>query len=405
MCGWSALTSTAVGSRTSPIPSAFPRVHVATVHRYPLLRCATRLVSPIYPSIPNLLAARSTTGLAASVAPLAAIAHAHRVSFASTSSTVSRPGQTRRQRHLRFRAVGARHPLRAGPRRRRWDQHPYLRERGLRPIHVHSLCGPPVGHVKPIHHGLLMFARAAPPGSRLLATAHPPEPTLRTWATLAPSRTIRVVLINDSPDRPATLAIRTPADATPTASLTRLLAPGLAATTDVTLAGQTFGTRTTTANPTGDFTVAAVEPIKRRYVITLPAASAALLTVPERRPDGRRTILASCPFRLKPAPSSTLQPRDEQDSCASNVASRGDRGGMPSARGPTCAGSTPGRGLRIRAAARVIARRSLRALDTRRHARSGTRAARRDDGARTRAPGRQRRNRPGLVRLLGERRV
>jgi Glycosyl hydrolase family 79 C-terminal beta domain len=261
--------------------SAFPRVQVATLHRYPLLRCGTRPGSPIYPTIPNLLAARSTVGLAASVAPLAAVAHAHGALFRLDEfNSVACRGK----RGVSDTFASALWVL---------DTLFGLAHVGVDGINVHTsengaydpfTFNRSAGHwfaqVKPIYYGLLMFARAAPPGSRLLATTHPAEPALRTWATLAPDRTVRVVLINDSPDRSATLTIRAPFGATTTARLTRLLAPGLAATTDLTLAGQTFGTRTATANPTGAFKAATVAPIKRRYVITLPAASAALLTVP-----------------------------------------------------------------------------------------------------------------------------
>jgi hypothetical protein len=263
--------------------STFRRVQVATVHRYPLLRCGIRPGSPLYPTIPNLLAARSTIGLAGSVAPLAAVAHAYRVQFRLDEfNSVACRGK-RGVSDTFASALWALDTLFA------------LVHVGVDGINIHTSengaydpftfsrsAGHWFGQVKPIYYGLLMFARAAPPGSRLLATAHPVAPALRTWATLAPGGTVRVVLINDSSDRSATLAIRAPFDATTTARLTRLLAPGLAATTDVTLAGQTFGTTTTTANPTGAYKAAVVEPIKRRYVITLPAASAALLTVPGR---------------------------------------------------------------------------------------------------------------------------
>jgi hypothetical protein len=137
--------------------------------------------------------------------------------------------------------------------------------------------------VEPMYYGLLMFARAAPPGSRLVRTYAPTSAgnALRTWATRATDGTLRIVLINDSPGRALTLAIRPPAPG-PDATLERLLAPRLGATRDVTLAGQGFGSLTTTGTLSGVPTIGTIEPIQTRYVVTVPPASAALMTIGTR---------------------------------------------------------------------------------------------------------------------------
>jgi hypothetical protein len=261
--------------------SAFPRVRVATIHRYPLLRCGTKPGSPLYPTIPNLLAPPSTTGLAASVAPLAAVAGSHGIPLRLDEfNSVACRGK-RGVSNTFASALWVLDTLFA------------LARVGIDGVNIHTsdhgsydpfkfdrVGDHWIARVTPIYYGLLMFARAAPPGSRLLPTTQPSERTLHSWATIAPDGTIRVVLINDSPDHSATLVIRTPVGATGTGTLTRLRAPGLAAQTDVTIAGQTYGASTTTGNLTGTFRAARINPVNQHEVISLPAASAALLTIP-----------------------------------------------------------------------------------------------------------------------------
>jgi hypothetical protein len=266
-----------------PYLSAFPQVRVATVHRYPLIRCGTHPGSPTYPTIPNLLAARSTTGLAAGVARLAAVAHAAgvplRIDELNSVACHGEPGVSDTFASALWVLDALFALARVDVDGINIETFPNA---SYDPFAFTRSAGRWLGQIKPMYYGLLMFARAAPPGSRLLATAHQPEPALRTWATLSPGGTVNVVLINDSPNRPATLAVRAPLGATAPGRLTRLIAPGLATKTNVTLAGQTFGTETTTGNLTGAFKVATVQPIQQRYVINLPAASAALLTITTR---------------------------------------------------------------------------------------------------------------------------
>jgi hypothetical protein len=64
-----------------------------------------------------------------------------------------------------------------------------------------------------------------------------------------------------------------------TASVERLLAPRLGATAGVTLGGQSFGAVTTTGQLAGTPQLAMVKPRGGAYTVSLPAGSAALLTV------------------------------------------------------------------------------------------------------------------------------
>ena len=259
--------------------AANPRVRQVTFHAYPLHRCYTPSSSPTYPTIANLLSPAAASSPAASVQGAVAIAHARgdplRVDELNSVSCKGARGVS----DVFASALWAPDTLF------------HLARVGVDGVNIHTLDGVPYepfafthsgdrwqAHVKPMYYGLLLFARAAPAGSRLLATFHAPVAGLRTWATKGRSGTLRILLINDSPTRPLTLAVRPPHPAR-SATLERLLADGLRATSGVTLAGQTFGAATATGKLSGALRSATVQPIQHRYVVHLEPASAALLTL------------------------------------------------------------------------------------------------------------------------------
>ena len=98
---------------------------------------------------------------------------------------------------------------------------------------------------------------------------------VRVWATRGRKGRTRVLLINESTNRRTIELSR--AGSRP-ATLERLRAPSLTSTSGVTLGGRSFGTRTTTGRLAGRSSIAKVRPSRGRYVFTLPAESAALLT-------------------------------------------------------------------------------------------------------------------------------
>jgi hypothetical protein len=57
-----------------------------------------------------------------------------------------------------------------------------------------------------------------------------------------------------------------------------LQAPDVAATSEVTLGGQSFGPQTTSGTLPGEARAASVSPFAGTYEVTLPPASAAMLT-------------------------------------------------------------------------------------------------------------------------------
>jgi Glycosyl hydrolase family 79 C-terminal beta domain len=140
-----------------------------------------------------------------------------------------------------------------------------------------------VGSVRPQYYGLLMFSQAAPPGARLLQVFGPGSGTLHSWATLgAGGRRIRVVLINDSLSTSTTVLVRAPGASGVPAALERLQAPSAHASGDVTLGGQSFGSQTTSGALRGRASVLQVASATGGYRVTVPEASAAMLTIAAR---------------------------------------------------------------------------------------------------------------------------
>jgi hypothetical protein len=141
---------------------------------------------------------------------------------------------------------------------------------GVDGVNIHTFA--------PMYYGMLMFARAAPSGSRLLSIRAPANRALRIWAVRAPDGSARITMINDSPAGTLMLAVRPP-QAGGAATLQRLTAPTLESRTGVAIAGQTFAPATTTGALTGTYKTTTLQPIQHRYVVELPPASAALLSV------------------------------------------------------------------------------------------------------------------------------
>jgi hypothetical protein len=132
--------------------------------------------------------------------------------------------------------------------------------------------------VAPWYYGALLFTQAAPAGSRLLPVTNATHADTRVWATLGRDRAVRVVAINDSTRSSARVLVRNPPGYGGRAgTIERLRAASAYATSGVTLGGRGFGRTTTGVAPTPR-----TQRIRRRdgaYAVTLPAASAALLTL------------------------------------------------------------------------------------------------------------------------------
>jgi hypothetical protein len=130
--------------------------------------------------------------------------------------------------------------------------------------------------VEPDYYGLAMFAQAAPADARLLKVSPSGARGLKLWATRAPDGTIRVAAINEGTSA-RMIALRAPAAVRGPGTLERLEAPGIGATGQVTLAGQTFGAET--GRLVGRRRTESVAPRDGRYLFAVPSASGAMLTL------------------------------------------------------------------------------------------------------------------------------
>jgi Glycosyl hydrolase family 79 C-terminal beta domain len=261
---------------TGQFLAAEPRVRLVTVHAYPVQTCDLPPSSPEFPTIAHLLEPRATTGLADGIAAAVALAHARhlpvRVDEMNTDSCGAAPG-------ISDAFVSALWAL---------DALFEMARVGADGINLHTYPGATyqlftfrrgrrgwTATVAPEYYGLEMFAQAAPPGSRLADTTITNAQGVEVWATRGRKGHTRVVLINESLDR-RTIAVSSSGAAR--ATLERLRAPRLTSTAGVTLGGQSFGNRTATGRLTGRSSIAVLRSHRGRYLFTLPAESAALVT-------------------------------------------------------------------------------------------------------------------------------
>ncbi|HEY1592051.1 MAG TPA: glycosyl hydrolase family 79 C-terminal domain-containing protein [Solirubrobacteraceae bacterium] len=258
--------------------SAEPGIKLLTLHRYPLRACLTDTNDPGYPTIPNLLADRSSAGLAQQVAPYVRVAHKRRLQFRldemNSASCSGKPG-------VSDTFASALWVL---------DTLFNLANVGVDGVNVHSLPGAAYelftfqhtsggweAFVHPEYYGMLLFARAFPPGAQLVPVNVNPNGLVKVWATRSKDFSTRVVLINKDPTTSYTVTLQVPGF-TSNASLERLQASDVFSTNGVTLGGQSFGDETTTGLLPGLPQTETVAPTLGNYTVTLPPASAALLT-------------------------------------------------------------------------------------------------------------------------------
>lgn len=249
---------------------------VVTVHAYPLKHCSRTTVV----TSGQLLADSASHGLAERVAPWVALAAHHHLPLRVDEMNGISCGGTRGVSDTFTSAL--------------WllDTLFEMARTGVAGVNIHTVpntinevLGPQVSRgawsirVHPEFYGMVMFAQAAPVGSRLLGVPGKLPAGVKVWATRAPNGAIHVVVINKRLAGAQTVALRI-AGATGTASEEQLRAPSAHATSGVTLGGQTFGAATSTGLLGGAPAGLTVAPVNGTYSVRVPAASATLLSLP-----------------------------------------------------------------------------------------------------------------------------
>jgi hypothetical protein len=168
-----------------------------------------------------------------------------------------------------------------------------LADAGVRGVNFHTFTGAlyaPVefgtskghfaGFVHPLFYAMMLFDRATPSGARLLpAGPNPATASLKTWATVDPAGTRRVVVINKNPFNTRRVVLRVPG-AGARGRVQRLVGPSITATSGITLAGQGYGNATTDGRLRGKVRNERVVRQGGAFRVDMPPASAALVTIP-----------------------------------------------------------------------------------------------------------------------------
>ena len=263
---------------------AEPSISTVTFHRYPLNRCFARPGSRIQATLFNLLSPFAARGFLAPVRPSVRLAHARGARFRLDEfNSVSCSGKF----GLSDRFASALWVL---------DALFEAARNGIDGVNIHTFPGAAYAPfdlrrsgaawsavVRPEYYGMLLFARAAPAGAALLSlSGTSTSARVRVWATRGRDGTVRAVIINKNQSATAHVAIRIPGAAGP-ASVERLTAPTALAGGDVTLAGQQFATPSRTGHLAGARRAETIWAHADRYGVTLPPASAAMLTLPAFR--------------------------------------------------------------------------------------------------------------------------
>jgi hypothetical protein len=262
--------------------AAEPRVRLVTLHRYPLQLCFTPHRSPRYPTLARLLGPSSSIGLADSFAPYAALAgatgHPLRIDELNTVSCGADPSISKTFASALWALDTLFEMVRVGVHGVNLHTFPGA---GYELFRITRARGRWQAVVEPEYYGLMLFARAAPSGSRLLTVMNAARGAVRSWATRAADGTIRVVLVNTGGEA-RILSVAVAGERPGRVILERLTAPGVGARRGVALAGQSFTPGTFTGLLAGRLAAPAISPERGRYAVPLPAASAAMLVLPVR---------------------------------------------------------------------------------------------------------------------------
>jgi hypothetical protein len=264
--------------------AAEPGIRLVTLHRYPLQSCFIPRGSPRYPTVGDLLSPASSIGLADSFAPYAAMAHSRglglRIDELNSVSCGADPSVSKTFASALWVLDTLFAMVRAGVHGVNIHTFPGA---GYELFELRRVDGRWRATVEPEYYGLMLFARAAPAGSTLLgvdrATAGDAAAgDIYTWATRAAGGTIRITMVN-SGSRARRLSVAITGERLGSGRLEWLTAPSVRAQRGVALGGQSFASPTFSGRLAGRPRFSSVAPVNGRYVVSLPADSAALLAI------------------------------------------------------------------------------------------------------------------------------
>ena len=265
----------------TPLPrflAAEPGLAQVTFHRYGLNECVSIPHSPRYPTVPNLLGAFASRELMKGVGTYVTIAHQHHVPFRIDEMNSVTCGGKLGVSNTFSAALWALDALFEMARGGVDGVNIHVPHKWNEPFELHDVGGQWQAIVRPEYYGLMLFAQAAPEGSRLLRILTPGSLVVRSWATLAPDHRVRLLLINHSLTQSGSVSVHQPGLPGP-ATIERLSAPSAYATGGVTLGGQSFAAHSTTGELAGTAHTQLVRPrTDGTYTITLRPSSAALVT-------------------------------------------------------------------------------------------------------------------------------
>ena len=274
----------------APFISSAPGLRIVTFHAYAINRygaafrgrnCSTAVSDPSHPTVSTLLAPFASEGLTRDLPQLVALAHRRGLRFRIDELNAITCAGTPGVSDSFASALWALNALFA------------IANAGIDGVNIHTwrasagklfgfsrTGGEWSASVRPEYYGLLMFKRAAPAGSRLLATSQTVKAAVDSWATIGADHATRVLLINYSLTNSKSVRVQLPRPTAARATLTWLRAPSATATSGVTLGCQSFAAQTLTGELAGPACVDSVRPVSGSYSVQLPPATAVLVTIP-----------------------------------------------------------------------------------------------------------------------------
>jgi hypothetical protein len=277
-------------NQIGPFITSAPGLRIVTFHAYAINRygaafrgrnCSTAASDPSHPTVSTLLAPFASEGLTRDLPPLVALAHRRGLRFRIDELNAITCAGTPGVSDTFASALWVLNALFA------------IADAGIDGVNVHTWRGSAgklfgfsqtrgrwSASVRPEYYGLLMFRRAAPAGSRLLATSQTDATGVDSWATIGADHATRVLLINDSLTMARSVLVHLPHPTAARASLAWLRAPRATATSGITLGCQSFAAQTLTGKLAGPMCIRSIRPVLGSYSVQLPAATAVLVTVP-----------------------------------------------------------------------------------------------------------------------------